>query len=66
MSFPQFIQHIILRLDPEVITQDEPQPAMYHAWEYENVSTMAELAKHTEPSMEIRNTAVWALVEKEK
>merc|ERR1712212_114906 len=53
-------------LDPEATTKDEPQPAMWHAWLYDRVATMAELAKHTEPSMEIRDTAVWALVEKER
>jgi len=53
-------------LDPEATTKDEPQPAMWHAWLYDRVATMAELAKHTEPSMDIRDTAVWALVEKER
>jgi len=53
-------------LDPEVITQDEPHPAMWHAWEYDNVATMAELLKYTEPSMEIRNSPVWGHVEKER
>jgi len=57
-------------LDPEAVTKDEPhwgsQPPMWHAWLYDRVSTMAELAKHTEPSMEIRNSSVWAYVEKER
>ena len=65
-SVPHFTLHIILRLDPEVITQDEPHPAIWHAWEYENVATMAELVKYTEPSIEIRNSPVWAHVEKER
>merc|ERR550517_2411013 len=58
------------RLDPEAVTKDEPhwgsQPALWHAWLYDRVSTMAELAKHTEPSMEIRNSSVWGHVEKER
>ena len=54
------------RFDPETTTKDEPQPAMWHAWLYDRVATMAELAKHTEPSMEIRNTEVWSHVEKER
>ena len=58
------------RLDPEAVTEDEPhwgsQPPMWHAWLYDRVSTMAELAKHTEPSMEIRNSSVWGHVEKER
>ena len=58
------------RLDPEAVTKDEQhwgsQPAMWHAWLYDRVSTMAELAKHTEPSMEIRNSSVWGHVEKER
>ena len=54
------------RFDPETTTKDEPEPAMWHAWLYDRVATMAELAKHTEPSMEIRNTEVWSHVEKER
>ena len=65
-SFSVFILSPFSRLDPEATTKDEPRPAMEHAWLYDRVATMAELAKHTEPSMDIRTTEVWAHVEKER
>ena len=60
------IPSIIPRLDPEAVTADEPQPAMWHAWLYDRIATMAELVKHTEPSLDIRDTSVWSHVEKER
>ena len=45
-------------------TKAEPKPAMYQAWLYNNISTMAELAKYTQPSSMIRKTEVrnWSIV----
>merc|ERR1712013_650685 len=51
--------------NPGATTKAEPKPAMYQAWLYNNISTMAELAKYTQPSSMIRKTEVWAHVEKE-
>ena len=46
------------RFDPGATTKAEPKPAMYQAWLYNNISTMAELAKYTHPSSMIRKTEV--------
>ena len=49
---------ITSRFNPGATTKAEPKPAMYHAWLYNNISTMAELAKYTQPSSMIRKTEV--------
>ena len=57
---------ITSRFNPGATTKAEPKPAMYHAWLYNNISTMAELAKYTEPDEEVKSSSVWELVEKEQ
>ena len=49
---------ITSRFNPGATTKAEPKPAMYQAWLYNNISTMAELAKYTQPSNMIRKTEV--------
>ena len=56
---------ITSRFNPVATTKAEPKPAMYQAWLYNNISTMAELAKYTQPSSMIRKTEVrnWSIVQ---
>ena len=55
---------ITSRFNPGATTKAEPKPAMYQAWLYNNISTMVELAKYTQPSSMIRKTEVrnWSIV----
>ena len=53
------------RVDPDTEASPEKESPMRLACIFDNVATMAELAKYTEPDEEVRSSDVWELVEKE-
>ena len=53
------------RVDPDTEASPEKESPMRLACIFDNVATMAELAKYTEADEEVRSSDVWELVEKE-
>jgi ankyrin repeat protein len=53
-------------VDPESVTQEDSDTALYCAWQNDHVATMGVLAEVVDASKEMRTSEIWPLVEKEQ
>lgn len=53
------------RVDPAV-TGEDSDAALYCAWKNDHIATMGVLAEVADPSLEMRTSKTWALVEKDQ
>jgi len=53
-------------VDPEAVTGEDSDTALYCAWKNDHIATMGVLAEVAEPSLEMRTSKTWALVEKDQ
>jgi len=60
--------HLLLQhgVDPESVTEEDTDTALYCAWQNDHVATMGVLAEVADASLEIRTSKIWPLVEKEQ
>jgi len=53
-------------VDPEAVTEEDPDTALYCAWQNDHVATMGVLAEVVDASKEMRTSEIWPMVEKEQ
>ena len=49
------------RVDPEAVTEEDPDTALYCAWQNDHVATMGVLAEVVDASKEMRKVATFSL-----
>jgi len=53
-------------VNPEAVTEEDSDTALYCAWQNDHIATMGVLAEVADASLEMRTSKTWALVEKEQ
>merc|ERR1712130_414870 len=53
-------------VDPDAVTEEDSETALYKAWQNDHIATMGVLAEVADASLEMRTSNTWALMEKEQ